>query len=385
MNCYGFVGILIAIIIFLKVKGMKVYSIHYLRGLAALFVVLFHFRGYLNNVYAQTNLGDLLFSKGAFGVDLFFVISGFIICFATEKEECNASLKFVIRRFFRIYPLLILSMSVYFLAVILRPESHDLVMWFIWSIIPLHVDYHSGAPFFGYNMLGIAWTLTYEISFYFIFLIAMSISHKYRMLISSIIIVSMVFITQMLSGSPTLDGLNNNYIINDFVTLISSPIYIDFVYGIATYYIFKRFKLSENRKGGSILTAFLICTIIITISSIFLTKDSDHGPLSWGFMAFLIVLSMTLIEGTVKKYESSLLDILGNVSFSLYMCHYIIIEIYNKYFHHESITGVSALVIMTTISVMVSIILFRFVEMPSVSMSKKLTTLVDSIRAKEFA
>ncbi|MBE4968733.1 acyltransferase, partial [Enterobacter cloacae complex sp. P11RS] len=235
---------------------MKIYSIHYLRGIAALFVVLFHFRGYLNNVYAQSNLGDLLFSKGAFGVDLFFVISGFIICFATEKEECNASLKFVIRRFFRIYPLLILSMSVYFLAVILRPESHDLMMWFIWSIIPLHVDYHAGAPFFGYNMLGIAWTLTYEISFYFIFLIAMSISHKYRMLISSIAIVSMVFITQMLSGSPTLDGLNNNYIINDFITLISSPIYIDFVYGIATYCIFKKFKLSESRRCGGIITVF---------------------------------------------------------------------------------------------------------------------------------
>ncbi|MBE4946364.1 acyltransferase [Enterobacter cloacae complex sp. P1B] len=364
---------------------MKIYSIHYLRGIAALFVVLFHFRGYLNNVYAQSNLGDLLFSKGAFGVDLFFVISGFIICFATEKEECNASLKFVIRRFFRIYPLLILSMSVYFLAVILRPESHDLMMWFIWSIIPLHVDYHAGAPFFGYNMLGIAWTLTYEISFYFIFLIAMSISHKYRMLISSIAIVSMVFITQMLSGSPTLDGLNNNYIINDFITLISSPIYIDFVYGIATYCIFKKFKLSESRRGGGIITVFLVCTIIIAISSIFLTKDSDHGPLSWGFMAFLIVLCMTLIEGTVRKYESPLLDVLGNVSFSLYMCHYIIIEIYNKYFHQESIIGLSALVIMTTISVMVSIILFRFVEMPSVSMSKKLTALVDSVRPKEFA
>jgi peptidoglycan/LPS O-acetylase OafA/YrhL len=366
------------------IKHMKIYSIHYLRGIAALFVVLFHYRGYLNNVYAQSNLGDLLFSKGAFGVDLFFVISGFIICFATEKEECNPSLKFVIRRFFRIYPLLILSMSVYFLVVILRPESHDLVMWFIWSIIPLHVDYHAGAPFFGYNMLGIAWTLTYEISFYFIFLIAMSFSHKYRMLISSIVIVSMVFITQMLSGSPTLDGLNNNYIINDFVTLISSPIYIDFVYGIATYYIFKNLKFSEGRNGGGILTAFLISTIIITISCIFFTKDSDHGPLSWGFMAFIIVMCMTLIEGTVRKYESSLLDILGNVSFSLYMCHYIIIEIFNKYFHNESFSGIPALALMTTISVLVSIFLFKFIEIPSVALSKRLTAALDSPMEKEL-
>jgi peptidoglycan/LPS O-acetylase OafA/YrhL len=61
-------------------------SIHYLRGIAALFVVLFHLRGYVNNTYVQSNLGDLLFVNGAFGVDLFFVISGFIICFATQKR-----------------------------------------------------------------------------------------------------------------------------------------------------------------------------------------------------------------------------------------------------------------------------------------------------------
>jgi peptidoglycan/LPS O-acetylase OafA/YrhL len=234
-------------------------------------------------------------------------------------------------------------------------------------------------------MLGIAWTLTYEVSFYFIFLIAMSISHKYRMIISSTMLVSMVGISQMLSDSPTLDGLNNNYIINDFITLISSPIYIDFVYGIITYYVFKKAKISENRKGGGILSALLVCIIVITTSSIFLTKDTNHGPLSWGFMAFVIVLCMTLLEDIVRKYDSALLDTLGNVSFSLYMCHYIIIEIYNKYFHSESFTGVSALVMMTTISVMVSILLFRFVEMPSVNASKKLTAIVDSIGQKEFA
>ncbi|WP_456917798.1 acyltransferase family protein [Ewingella americana] len=176
--------------------------------------------------------------------------------------------------------------------------------------------------------------------------------------------------------------MNKNYIINDFFTLISSPIYIDFVYGILTYYIFKKIKFSEDRKCGGILSAILTCTIIITTSSIFLTRDSDHGPLSWGFMAFLIVLSMTLLEGTVKKLESSLLNVLGNVSFSLYMCHYIIIEIYNKYFHNDSINGVSALVIMTTISVMISILLFRFVEMPSVSISKKLINMLDSVKKK---
>ncbi|EJH5927203.1 acyltransferase family protein, partial [Escherichia coli] len=56
-----------------------VLSIHYLRGVAALFVVLFHLRSIIAGAYAQENLGDILFDYGYFGVDLFFMISGFVI------------------------------------------------------------------------------------------------------------------------------------------------------------------------------------------------------------------------------------------------------------------------------------------------------------------
>ncbi|RAY33797.1 acyltransferase, partial [Enterobacter kobei] len=80
----------------------KIQSIHLLRGMAALFVVLFHFRGYLNGVYAQKDLGTILFGSGAFGVDLFFMISGFIIALSTQS--ITSKTVFAIRRFFRIYP-----------------------------------------------------------------------------------------------------------------------------------------------------------------------------------------------------------------------------------------------------------------------------------------
>ncbi|HEG2001851.1 TPA: acyltransferase family protein [Enterobacter asburiae] len=75
-------------------------SIHYLRGIAALLVVLFHFRDKLNNVYTQKDLGDLLFGGGLAGVDLFFLISGFIIVYSTKKKEINNILFFFCKKGF---------------------------------------------------------------------------------------------------------------------------------------------------------------------------------------------------------------------------------------------------------------------------------------------
>lgn len=65
----------------------EIKTIQYLRGIAALAVVLFHYRFTLNefNQFDIKNLGNILFSSGSFGVDLFFMISGFVITLSTKK------------------------------------------------------------------------------------------------------------------------------------------------------------------------------------------------------------------------------------------------------------------------------------------------------------
>ncbi|HFV9236088.1 TPA: acyltransferase family protein, partial [Acinetobacter baumannii] len=77
-------------------------SIQYLRGLAALAVVLHHASGAILVHYA-VNQKDF-YSWGAGGVDLFFIISGFIMMYITFGKEVNVR-DFLYKRVIRIYPI----------------------------------------------------------------------------------------------------------------------------------------------------------------------------------------------------------------------------------------------------------------------------------------
>ncbi|MBZ6397130.1 MULTISPECIES: acyltransferase family protein [Pantoea] len=82
----------------------RIQSIHYLRGIAALLVVAYHNRSFSYEHYTGENWTEVLFQGGAFGVDLFFLISGFIIAYSTRRAEHSHLSDYVLRRFFRIYP-----------------------------------------------------------------------------------------------------------------------------------------------------------------------------------------------------------------------------------------------------------------------------------------
>ena len=82
----------------------KIVSIHYLRGIAALLVVAYHNKTSGYEGLSKENYFEYLFKGGAFGVDLFFIISGFIIAYSTQKSNKHNLIDFAIKRTFRIYP-----------------------------------------------------------------------------------------------------------------------------------------------------------------------------------------------------------------------------------------------------------------------------------------
>ena len=272
-------------------------SIQALRGVAALFVVLEHIR---------------FLSCGAFGVDIFFCISGFMIMHSTyEKSEF-----FLRKRLIRILPLYYLMTLGTFLLLLLFPEmflqskADPIFLAKSLLFIPFHIGDGAIQP-----LMRIGWTLNCEIFFYVLFYIAMSISHKYRGLICSGFLILMAAAARL--SSPFWVPLR----------FYGDPIMLEFIFGILIYYAARR--LYQNFPSSNPSPAarnFSVLCIVLCFGGLLVSRHpmdvaGFRRPILWGLPAAVIVLLTFFIGLYNVKMPSSLIQ-LGNASFSLYFMHY---------------------------------------------------------------
>lgn len=84
------------------VKQSRIAELDSLRGLAALAVVLFHYTVRYQQLYAPRQQAPLSFGLGEYGVDFFFILSGFVICMTLDRRPSAG--RFLAARFSRLYP-----------------------------------------------------------------------------------------------------------------------------------------------------------------------------------------------------------------------------------------------------------------------------------------
>lgn len=144
----------------------KLNSIQALRGLAALLVVFFHVAGGMEEYYGQYIVSQL-FSCGFIGVDIFFVISGFIMYYVHEKDidQPKRWSKYIKKRLSRIYLPYWIAFLAPFLIYYFQGRIGDGREMSFSSVISSFLLF----PQEGRTVLVISWTLVYEMFFYFIF------------------------------------------------------------------------------------------------------------------------------------------------------------------------------------------------------------------------
>lgn len=160
---------------------MKLQSIQVLRGLAAFLVVLYHIRSLEGLSIAANGLTEQpwvsgVFTNGYAGVDLFFVISGFIMVHVTHARPSggSAALEFLFARATRIYPVwwtFAGMMTIYLLTAHGLPTGPD--GWKIHSGTEPTLEYFIRSflllPQPEFPVLGVGWTLVHEMHFYVVF------------------------------------------------------------------------------------------------------------------------------------------------------------------------------------------------------------------------
>lgn len=290
----------------------KLQSVQVMRGLAAAAVALFHTPVILSEPkYGAMVMPSGLVDKGWIGVNLFFVLSGFIILRAHIADiDAPARLpNYFWRRFARVYPLYWAFLAVFVvtaLAGIGREDfSHDALG--IISTLSL-VKFSPGLVL----PLKVAWTLFHEVMFYAIF--ALLILNRR---------LGIVVMTAWFAVILAHIGSAN-------IWLAPSSIWnINFFFGMAAGLLYTRLGM---KTGFGLLAAGLSVLALLLCSGAILSApdQQEHAPIAFialGVAFAMVVLGAAVVERASRSALPRLALLLGDASYSVYLVHSAVISI----------------------------------------------------------
>lgn len=287
-----------------KTEPSLLVNLNTLRALAALAVVYFH-----TTSVAGLNLR---LSVGSRGVDIFFVISGFIIAYIGSRNADH----FFTRRLIRIVPFYWAATFAVFSVVLvlpnlLRSTQPDITQLFCsLFFIPRETGYSGMFP-----TLVLGWSLNYEMYFYVVFSLSLLISRRLAPVICCVAITAIMLIIRA-SGAE-----------NPSIQFYARPLVFEFVFGIGIFYLLywlERYRaVLDAAVSGKIFLAILLLASVATI--FFAEYRNGFGlprPLISGISAFFIVFSAIMLERIYRvKIDSRILFLLGESSYILYLIH----------------------------------------------------------------
>jgi exopolysaccharide production protein ExoZ len=290
-----------------KHKNNQLLSIQYLRAFAALAIVFHHAREQFPGFEAvfPTDIGSA-------GVDIFFVISGFIMVLITDIGDRNVP-KFIWNRIIRIVPLYwfysLITILLYAVASGLFRGNGLTFQHVILSLLfiphPNPEDLSSLSP-----LIKVGWTLNYEMFFYLIFALSMMVAYSKRVSITCLVFTILVAVnaSQLISLPAEL-----KFYCDDIV--------LEFAAGMLLCYVYKTSKI---QPAIFVKTSLLILGIYIPLVNLS-TELPIVRSVRFGIPAVLIVAGLLSIEKYLTELRLPLL--LGNASYSIYLSHIMAIAI----------------------------------------------------------
>jgi peptidoglycan/LPS O-acetylase OafA/YrhL len=288
-------------------------SIQALRGFAVMGVILFHIQHYFTYKLQMPGLLPR-FEVGSAGVDLFFVISGFIMVYAFERlfGQPGGTRIFLLRRLARIVPMYWAATTIFLFYVLLQYGSVDAAtngggadfVIASYLFIPTRPDGWA-TP-----LLGVGWTLNYEMFFYALF--GLLIAFSRRTVVAIVGIVFCALIALRLLGPPLPNPPQSWF----------NPIIIEFVFGMV---------IALAYRDGVRIPRWAVCALVAAGLAVFAwswSRAHFFGPdsvlrvFAWGLPSLAIVGAFALAETPVARNVFwRIAGFLGDASYSLYLVH----------------------------------------------------------------
>jgi exopolysaccharide production protein ExoZ len=351
------------------IESRKLISIQYLRAFAAISVVVSHAANSLLG-----HAGHLLdLDLGAYGVDVFFVLSGFIMCYTTFDLGARPA-TFLVKRLIRIVPLYFILSTAMFVMVVLVPhsfnrESPDVLAYIesIFFIPHWNPRSHDLEP-----LIGQGWTLNYEMFFYGLFALSLYLPGRFSSFSVLPVIAALVCLGQL---HPVETPSYLTY---------TDPLMLEFCLGIVIAAAFK------SRDVPNLRRPLLLFLVLGLVAAYFYAFHADwHGlpalrPLMIGVPCSLLVLAAVALEQSRRLPKWSPLVLLGDASYSLYLVHGFIMgfgqRLWHRFFDLNSAYSHAAYVVFVLlVSIAVSVPIYRYAE---VWTGRRLSALLQHVRAR---
>ncbi|SEW15512.1 acyltransferase family protein [Kaistella antarctica] len=321
------------------------YDISFLRAFSVIAVMFFHFK-------------IPFFTGGFLGVDVFFVISGFLmtqIVLRKFETDSFSVLEFYKKRVLRIIPALQFLLWFVLLAsmvVLLQPDiALNAKYSALASVFVSNIYFWKYVNYFtsGDNILLHTWTLGVEWQFYLLYPLLLLLLKNYfktrRQLFSSIIVSVTLFSLCLMLYLYKSD--------NNFTFYMLPTRFWELSVGGCAYLASSKINLTKTVKNNLVAGS-----IVILIGAVYLISEKVLWPSWYTLIPVLATVAILTLNADLKIFQNKFINFLGNISYSLYLWHWVWYVLLNNFGYASG----KYVVILILLSVFSAFISYRFVE-----------------------
>ncbi len=339
----------------------KIMSVHDLRGIAAFGVLLYHSAGFVAG-YGSHAISPDPFRIGEAGVDIFFVISGFILTLVTQSAR--SAPEFMAGRLARVgipYWCIILALAG---MTLVAPSAFRSFTWhgsdLVLSLAFVPSIIRDGSIF---PLLEPGWTLSLEMLFYLLLALTLWASPRRRAVLVSIALCCLVVAGGLLH-LPQGESI---------AWFFTQPILVEFCFGI----VLARIYLSEWQPSPAVAASLALLGIAGFVIAAVHPPASFEAlrTLLFGPPAACLVAGAVLLEKSGIRLKSKLLSFLGTISYSLYLTHVLVLAVVAKLLsrHVHGVGGDLAMMLVAILSaILAASVYYRLVERPALKLAHHL-------------